>query len=103
MPFARRGRPGLLGTVARTAIVAGTATATANAVDRRASARMAEQQNAAAFVAQQGSGGADPPAGAPPAETGDLVSRLTELARLRDGGFLSEAEFDVAKGRLLSS
>jgi hypothetical protein len=59
---------------------------------------MAEQQNAAAFVAQQGSGGADPPAGAPPAETGDLVSRLTELARLRDGGFLSEAEFDVAKG-----
>jgi hypothetical protein len=51
--FSRRRRPGLLGTVARTAVVAGTAQATANAVNRKAHGRAVEQQQAAAFRAQQ--------------------------------------------------
>ena len=40
----RRGRPGLLGTVGRTAVVAGTATATANAVNRYAQNKAAEKE-----------------------------------------------------------
>lgn len=40
----RRGRPGLLGTVARTAVVAGTAKATSNAMDRRSQRKASEQQ-----------------------------------------------------------
>jgi hypothetical protein len=43
----RRGRPGLLGTAGRTAVVAGTATATANAVNRHAQNKAAEKEQAA--------------------------------------------------------
>lgn len=98
MPYARRRRPGLLGTVARTAVVTGTASATANAVGRRSQERTVESQQAA-FRAQQ------PAAAQPPAPAGagtDLVTQLGELARLRGAGMLTEAEFDVAKARLLS-
>jgi putative oligomerization/nucleic acid binding protein len=96
MSFSRRRRPGLLGTVARTAVISGTASATANAVGRRSQQRAAEQQQAAAFRAQQ------QPAPAAVDPGGDLVSQLTELARLRDAGMLTDAEFDGAKARLLS-
>jgi hypothetical protein len=93
--FGRRGRPGLLRTVARTSVIAGTATATANAVDRRASARAGQQ------AADQAPA---PPASPAPAGVGaNLVDQLTELARLRHGGLLTEAEFDTAKSRLLTS
>jgi hypothetical protein len=97
MSFARRRRPGLLGTVARTAVITGTASATANAVGRRSQERAVEQQQAAAFRAQQ-------PASAPvpPAPAGaDLVTQLSELARLRDAGMLTAEEFDTAKATLL--
>jgi Short C-terminal domain len=100
VPYSRRRRPGLLGTVARTAVITGTASATANAVGRRGQARPVEQQQAAAFRAQQ----AEParPEPAPPRVAGtDLVSQLTELGRLRDAGVLTAAEFDAAKATLL--
>ena len=103
----RRGRPGLLGTVARTAVVAGTASATANAVNRRAQAHAVEQQQAAVFRADQAAGqaaAAQPAlqqAGTEPSSRSDLVSQLAELGRLRDAGVLTDAEFDAAKGRLL--
>jgi hypothetical protein len=105
MPFARRGRPGLLRTVARTSVIAGTATATANAVDRRASTRAAQQQQAAATSTQQHDDSIPAP-GQPeetsPARAGtDLVAQLSELARLRKDGLLTEAEFDAAKTRML--
>jgi hypothetical protein len=95
MSYSRRRRPGLLGTVARTAVISGTASATANAVGRRSHQRATEQQQAAAFRAQQQA----PPVAAPGT---DLVTQLTELARLRDAGMLTDAEFDGAKARLLS-
>ncbi|WP_067647032.1 SHOCT domain-containing protein [Nocardia harenae] len=91
---ARFGRPGLLGTVARTAIVAGTATATSNAVNARATRRSAEQR---AYAEQQSYA---PPAPAP-APGGDLVARLAELDRLHGSGALSDAEFAAAKAKLL--
>jgi hypothetical protein len=117
--FRRRGRPGLLGTVARTAVVAGTATATAGAVNRHQEQKQAEKQ---AYADQQAAEQAPPPepvyqapppqpvyqappqpAPAPaeaPAED-DLVGKIQQLAGLRDAGVLSDAEFAAAKGKLL--
>ena len=106
----RRGR--LLGTVARTAVVAGTATATANAVNRhsqkKADAAYAEQQAAEQAPPPQQEPEpvyqAPPPAAEPapaaPAQD-DLVGRIQQLAGLRDAGVLSEDEFAAAKGKLL--
>lgn len=117
--FRRRGRPGLLGTVARTAVVAGTATATAGAVNRHQEQKQAEKQAAADQQAAEQAPPpepvyqappqpvyqAPPPAPAPePAEapTGDdLVSKIQQLAGLRDAGVLSDDEFAAAKGKLL--
>jgi len=101
----RRGRPGLLGTVGRTAVVAGIATATANAVNRHAQNKAAEKQQAAANEAQQAAPPPAPVAPAPapaPAGGDDLVSKLTELAKLRDSGVLSQAEFEQVKALVLN-
>ncbi|MCE4264095.1 hypothetical protein CJ178_24575 [Rhodococcus sp. ACPA4] len=99
----RRGRPGLLGTVARTAVVAGTAKATSNAMDRRSQRKASEQQaqydqyeQQQAPPPQQQAAPAAPPAG------DDLVSKLQELGRLHQSGVLSDEEFAAAKARLLS-
>jgi Short C-terminal domain len=105
----RRGRPGLLGTVGRTAVVAGTATATANAVNRHAQNKAAEKDQAAANEAQQAAAPPPPapvapaPAPAPANAAGDdVVSKLTELAKLRDSGVLSQEEFEQAKALVLN-
>ncbi|MDI9899235.1 SHOCT domain-containing protein [Rhodococcus sp. IEGM 1409] len=97
----RRGRPGLLGTVARTAVVAGTAKATSNAMDRRSQRKADEQQQE--YQQQQA-----PPAQAaplqsvPPSGADDLVSKLQELGQLHQSGLLTDAEFAAAKAQLLS-
>ena len=109
MPFVRAGRPGLLGTMARTAVVAGTASATVNAVNRHSQARAQQQQDAAAYQAQQQAAAQQAAAQyaapqAPPAPAGDdVVTKLTELAKLRESGVLSPAEFDAAKAKLLGT
>ncbi|MDI9918671.1 SHOCT domain-containing protein [Rhodococcus sp. IEGM 1379] len=95
----RRGRPGLLGTVARTAVVAGTAKATSNAMDRRGQQKAAEQQGYQQQQ-QQAAAPAPPPPSAPPAED-DLVSKLQELGKLHQSGVLSDEEFSAAKAKLL--
>ncbi|MEU1980683.1 SHOCT domain-containing protein [Nocardia sp. NPDC019395] len=100
----RIGRPGLLGTVARTAVVAGTARATSNAVDRRAQRRAAESQ---AYAAQQAPPPPPPPQQyappppAPAAEPEDLVDKLHKLGELHSSGVLSDDEFTAAKRQLL--
>ena len=96
----RMGRPGLLGTVGRTAVIAGTATMTANAVNRHGQHRA----GGAAGVRREpgravGPGLRAASAGTP--ET-DLVSQLARLARLRDAGVLTKEEFHTAKAELLS-
>ncbi|MEI5675709.1 MULTISPECIES: SHOCT domain-containing protein [unclassified Nocardioides] len=93
MLMRRFGRPGLLGTVARTAVIAGTATATRNALDRRQQ-RNAEQEAEAEAFEQQ----AAAPAAAAPAGLGD---QLTRLATLHESGALTDEEFAAAKLRLL--
>jgi hypothetical protein len=103
----RFGRPGLLGTVARTAVIAGTATVTSNAISRHGQqgAAYAEQQEAAARPSQYAAPAlyAPPPhdAAPPAAAAGDLIEKLTELARLNDCGALTDAEFTAAKAALL--
>jgi hypothetical protein len=108
-PVRRVGRPGVLGTVARTAVVAGTATAVAGGVSRhqQASAQQAadaqayEQQQAATQAAPQQQ---PPPPPPPPAPGGsDQVAELERLAQLKQQGVLSDEEFAAAKAKLLGA
>ncbi|GAA1479139.1 hypothetical protein GCM10009623_35850 [Nocardioides aestuarii] len=97
----RMGRPGLLGTMARTAVIAGTANATTNAMNRRAAAR---QQPAPTAYVQESAAPAPPPPpppAAPPTGGDDLVDQLQRLGALHESGVLSDAEFAEAKARLL--
>ncbi|MET9610717.1 SHOCT domain-containing protein [Streptomyces sp. NPDC006512] len=92
--------PGLLRGIARTAVVAGTATAVSNRVSRRQAGRWAEQE---APAPQQNAAPAAP-APAPPAD--DMSSRidqLKELGALKEQGILSEDEFAEQKRKILSS
>ena len=93
----RMGRPGLIGTMARTAVIAGTATATSNAVNRRQQARAQQQADAAAYEQQQYAA----PAPKPAAGGDDLVAKIQELAQLHQQGVLTDDEFAAAKQRLL--
>jgi membrane protease subunit (stomatin/prohibitin family) len=80
--------PGLLRGMARTAVVAGTATAVSNNVSRRQAARWSDDsQN------QQ-------PAQAAPAED-DMTAQLQQLAQLKEQGILTQEEFDAKKKQIL--
>ena len=101
-PIARSGRPGLLGTAARTAVVAGTATAVSGRVSQRQSARQQEGEGAAQDEQAQAAAGQAPPAPPPTAHSDDLISQLRELGQLRQQGVLTEEEFATQKSRLLN-
>ena len=89
--------PGLLRGMARTAVVAGTATAVSNRVSRRQASRWGAQE---AYPEEQY---APPPPPAEPAGGGQSrVEALKELASLKDQGVLSEEEFAAEKARILS-
>ena len=89
--------PGLIRGVARTAVVAGSATAVSNRVSRRQANRWAEQD---AQAYQEAPPQAAPPAAAPAA---DPVEQLEKLGKLRDNGVLTEEEFQAEKAKLLGS
>jgi hypothetical protein len=91
--IARRG-PGLLGTMARTTVVAGTATAVSGGMMRRQQARSEQAAQAAAYEQQ-------PPQHTEPQQSGDVVSQLKQLADLRASGAISDPEFAAAKQKLL--
>ncbi|WP_186627230.1 SHOCT domain-containing protein [Rhodococcus sp. BP22] len=95
----RVGRPGLLGTVARTAVVAGTANATSNAMNRRRQSHEQQAQDSQSYRNEQQQ--APPPVAAPPAED-DLVGQIQKLAAMRDAGVLDANEFAAAKAKLLA-
>jgi hypothetical protein len=90
--------PGLLRGVARTAAVAGTATAVSNRVSRRQGQRWAEQN---APPEQEAYAEEPPPAPVAEAPPVDPIQRLTELADLKDRGILTDAEFALEKSRIL--
>jgi hypothetical protein len=88
--------PGLLRGMARTAVIAGTATSVSNRVSRRQANRWAEQ-DASAYPQEQYA----PPA-APAAGGEDRVQQLKDLAALKDQGVLTEQEFAAEKARILA-
>jgi hypothetical protein len=91
--------PGLLRGVARTAAVAGTATAVSNRVSRRQANRWAQQEPAYAEPPQQSYA---PPPPAPAAPAADPIAQLKDLAALHEQGVLTDSEFSAQKARILS-
>ena len=85
--------PGLLRGVARTAVIAGTATSVSNRVSRRQGERWAEQEQ------QQAPAYAEPAPAPPPAP--DPIEQLAKLGELRDKGVLTDEEFAQQKAKLL--
>ncbi len=93
--------PGLLRGMARTAVIAGTATSVSNRVSRRQGQRWAEQE-AQAYPPQGYAEPPPPPAPTPAAAAPDRVEQLKELAALKDQGVLTEEEFAAEKARILA-
>jgi len=88
----------LLRAMARTAVVAGTATTVSNRVSRRQQGRWASQEE------QQEAQQAPAPAAAPPAAAPqeDRIEQLTQLGQLHESGVLTDAEFAVEKAKILN-
>jgi hypothetical protein len=91
--------PGLIRGMARTAVVAGTATAVSNRVSRRQAGRWANEANEQQ-VAQQPVQEAPVQQQAPVAQD-DAVAQLEKLAQLKEQGILTEEEFAAKKAQIL--
>ncbi|MBN7792468.1 SHOCT domain-containing protein [Microbacterium esteraromaticum] len=115
MPLRRVGRPGLIGLAARTAVVAGTASAVQGSAARRQQQRAQQEQYQAAAqqaqidaaaqqaAAQYAPAPVAPAPQAPAADAGgDMIAKLQQLSGLHDAGVLSDDEFAAAKQKLLS-
>lgn len=93
----RPARPSLVGTAARTAVIAGTATAV--------SGKVAANQTAKAQASQSQVPAPPPPAAPEPATpagvTEELVEQLKKLGELRDAGILTDEEFQAKKAQVL--
>lgn len=116
MMLRRFGRPGLLGTMARTAVVAGTATAVVGGMQNHQQARaqaaqdqqyaqqsaaqsqqdIAEMQNELATMQARQAAPAS-------AAGGDTIAELEKLGQLKQSGLLTDAEFAAAKAKLLGT
>ncbi|GIG35565.1 SHOCT domain-containing protein [Cellulomonas pakistanensis] len=111
--------PGLLRGVARTAVIAGTASAVSGRVQRRQQGRWAEQDARAAqaqYAPVAAPAGYGPPGysqeppypavpvGSPAQDAADArIAQLKDLARLRDEGVLTAEEFAAQKARILAT
>ena len=92
--------PGLLRGVARTAVVAGTASAVGGRVRHRQDQRWAQQEQE---QYERQSQAYQPPPAAPAASAGgDRMQQLSELAELKEKGVLTQAEFEAEKARILA-
>ena len=90
--------PGLIRGVARTAVIAGTATTVSNRVSRRQGQKWASQDQ------QQYEQQAPPQAAPAPAPAGvDQMSQLKELGELHASGVLTDEEFAAQKAKILAS
>ncbi len=94
--------PGLIRGVARTAVIAGTATHVSNNVSRRQANRWANQAAAAAPPPEAYQQPAPPPAPAAPPAEDDMLSQLERLGQLHQSGVLTDEEFAAQKARLLA-
>jgi hypothetical protein len=91
--------PGLLRGVARTAVIAGTATAVSNRVSRRQAERW-QQQGRYPYDQPEPAYEEPAPQYAPPPPA-DPIQQLKDLADLKDQGILTEEEFAQQKARIL--
>lgn len=117
----RVGRPTLIGTAARTAVVAGTASAVVGGMHNKQAAQAQTEAEAAAYRQQQEQAAIEaqvqaqvaaqmaaqqaapppPPPAAAPAGGDDTMAKLQQLADMKAQGILSDAEFSAAKAKLL--
>ncbi len=114
MPRRRVGRPGLVGTMARTAVVAGTATAVSGGMRNKAASNQQQAADAAAYQQMQQQAALDaqmqaaaaqaaaPPAAPAAAAADDPLAKLKELASLHASGVLSDEEFAAMKAKILA-
>ncbi|WP_436533041.1 SHOCT domain-containing protein [Actinoplanes sp. HUAS TT8] len=93
--------PGLLRGIARTAVIAGTATAVSNRVSRRQAGRWARQNADEQYYAEQDVEEVD--AGPEPDPMTAKLEQLRQLGELKAQGLLNEAEFEVQKSRILNT
>ena len=96
--------PGLLRGVARTAVVAGTASAVSGRVQRRQAEKFASRD--AEIISQRAGAyeqGAEAVHGAPPPAAPDPIAQLKDLAELHASGVLTDAEFAAQKAKVLGS
>jgi transcription initiation factor TFIID subunit TAF12 len=98
---------GLLGGIAKTAVIAGTATGVSNRVSRRQANRWAAQdqqqpQPQQQYEEPQQQYAPPPPPQYPSGPTPDALAQLQQLGELRASGVLTEAEFQVQKERVLA-
>jgi hypothetical protein len=117
---------GLIGGIARTAVVAGTATAVSNRVSRRQANRWARNDQSAyqdpyaqpqyaqpayaqptyaqpAYAPPQYAAPAAPPPPAAPSATDNMLEDLRELGKLKEQGILTDEEFAAQKARILGT
>jgi hypothetical protein len=103
--------PGLLRGVARTAVVAGTATAVSGRVARRQAEKYADRdaaiyaQREQAYEQQMAPAQAPPPpppAAAPAGGADDMIAQLEKLGKLHEQGILTDEEFAAQKAKLLA-
>ena len=92
----------LLRGIARTAVVAGTATAVSNRVSRRQGNRWARQQEEQAAAAPQAAPQTAPQE-PPRTDMNTKLAQLRELGKLRDSGVVDDAEFELQKSQILNS
>ena len=90
--------PGLLRGVARTAVIAGTATSVSNRVSRRQASRWSQQEAEAQPQYQEPQYAPPPPEAAP---APDPIEQLKQLGQLHEQGILTDEEFAREKAKIL--
>jgi hypothetical protein len=90
--------PGLLRGVARTAVIAGTATSVSNRVSRRQANRWSQQEAEQQQQYQEPAYQEPPP---PPPAAEDPIAKLKELGALHEQGILTDEEFAAQKAKIL--
>ena len=93
----------LLRGIARTAAIAGTATAVSNRVSRRQQNRWSQQNDQQSAQQPQYAPPPPPPPPPPAAPAPDPIAQLKDLAELKSQGILTEAEFEAQKAKVLST
>ena len=93
----------LLRGMARTAVIAGTATAVSNRVSRRQEGRWAQQEQQQWDQQQQLAAQAPAQQAPAPAQQEDAMERLKQLAQLHESGVLTDEEFASAKAKILNA